>query len=205
MRKKILFIHGFMSSANGRTINQLRRQYKDRYDFVVPEVDGDPIKSLGKINDIILSESIDLIVGCSLGGFYALMSNSGNIPVIAVNPCINPYTHLQRYLGIELHYFSVRHDGALTYTLDNEMHQKFKDFESEIKDVVSAKLMNIKILLSTKDEVLGNTHINFFKAIESQTGSSGKFYSVYDTFTHRLGDDGVSCLERTIDAVMAAD
>ncbi|QEJ96408.1 YqiA/YcfP family alpha/beta fold hydrolase [Treponema phagedenis] len=52
-----------------------------------------PAKTLNKINHIIQNEHIDLIVGHSLGGFFAAASLY-EVPKILINPCLNPHLEL---------------------------------------------------------------------------------------------------------------
>lgn len=92
--KKILYIHEFMSSANSHEINKLKDKYW-WYEFITPELTADPTVAIPQLNQIIQTEQPCLIIGYSLGGFYALMTDSGNIPVIVVNPCVNPYEHMK--------------------------------------------------------------------------------------------------------------
>ena len=65
---------------------RLKKRYGYKYDFIVPELDADPSVSIPKLNDIIKNEQPSLIIGSSLGGFFALMCDSGNIPAIVSHP-----------------------------------------------------------------------------------------------------------------------
>ena len=186
MKEKVLYIHGFLSSANGRTITKLKKRYGYKYDFIVPEFDANPSVSISKLNNIIKEEKPSLIIGNSLGGFYALMCDSGNIPIIVINPCVNPHEHLQRYLNQKTEYHNKRNDGATTYLLTQETLEKFKEY-NYIKDKIKANINRIYALLSTKDEVLGNTHINLFEEIKNETSYEHNFYFLYGEFGHRLG------------------
>uniref|UniRef100_UPI00256F3109 hypothetical protein n=1 Tax=Duncaniella freteri TaxID=2530391 RepID=UPI00256F3109 len=42
----MMYLHGFMSGANGVKQRQLQRQFKDRYRVIAPELDADPDSSL---------------------------------------------------------------------------------------------------------------------------------------------------------------
>lgn len=83
-----------MSSANSHEINKLKDKYWSK-EFITPELTADPTVAIPQLNQIIQTEQPCLIIGYSLGGFYALMTDSGNIPVIVVNPCVNPYEHMK--------------------------------------------------------------------------------------------------------------
>jgi len=185
MKKKVLFIHGFMSGANGETITKFKKLYSYKYDFITPELDADPSKAIPKLNEIIEKEKPSLIVGNSLGGFYALMCDSGNIPKIVVNPCVNPYEHLKIYLNKEMQYHSKRNDGSTTYTLTPQTLEKYKEYNN-IKERIKANIGSVFAILSSKDEVLGDTHIKLFEEIKNETNYNFMFFSIYNTFGHRL-------------------
>ena len=46
----MMYLHGFMSGANGAKQRQLQRQFKGRYRVIAPELDADPDSSLEVIN-----------------------------------------------------------------------------------------------------------------------------------------------------------
>ncbi len=198
MKKKVLFIHGFLSSANGMTITKLKKRYGYKYDFIVPELDADPSVSIPKLNDIIKNEQPSLIIGSSLGGFFALMCDSGNIPVFVINPCVNPYEHLKKYVNQKLEYHNKRNDGSTTYMLTQEILEKYKEYD-DIKDRMKANVGHIWALLSAKDEVLGDTHIKLFEEVKNETGYEYSFYYLYNCFGHRLTYDSMIYLYDTID------
>ena len=202
MKKKILYIHGFMSGANGMTITNLRRRYEKKYDFIVPELDADPSVSIPKINEIIKTEQPSLIIGNSLGGFFALMCESGNIPILAVNPCVNPYEHMKRYVDQTLEYHSKRNDGSTTYLFTQETLEKFKEY-NYIKDKIKANMDNIWALLSTRDEVLGDTHIKLFEEVKKETGYKYVLSFKNGFFGHRFTYSNIIVLREFIDEIMS--
>ena len=198
-RTKLLYIHGFMSGANSYTVRRLIARYGHLYEILSPELNGDPHYSLSLINSIIAKEKPRLIVGSSLGGFYALMCESGDIPVVVVNPCVDPYTHLQRYLDQVLTYHSKRDDGSSTYTLTRPVLERFKEYD--VAEKVRSKVDRIRALLSTNDEVLGDSHCQFFKQIAKKTDS--KFLFKTDgRFGHQLAPNGFVLLSDMIDNVL---
>ena len=201
-KKKILYIHGFMSSANSHTASRLRRSYGNIYEILSPELNGDPHYSLSVINDLIAKEKPILITASSLGGFYALMCESGDTPVVLVNPCIDPYTHLQRYLDQELTYHSKRDDGSETYTLTLPVLERFKEYN--VAERVKSKREHICTLLSSNDEVLGDSHYQFFKRISEETNNPHYLDHVYmhSNVGHRLYPFGYTTLELYVDSIL---
>ncbi len=120
----MMYLHGFMSGANGAKQRQLQRQFKGRYRVVAPELDADPDNSLAIINREIEREQPEIIIGTSLGGFMALECDSGKADVVIVNPCLYPGRQLSQWVGEEHTYFCKRLDGVQTYTLTQETLDK---------------------------------------------------------------------------------
>lgn len=158
--KTVLYIHGFMSGSNSETSKILSDLYSR---VIVPEVDGNVKSSLEKINKAIKETKPNIIIGSSLGGYYALLCDSGNIPVLVINPSLFPKETLKKNVGKELTYYSKREDGKQTYTLTQEDYDLFGNYDAIPK--VSEKKDNLWAICSTKDEILGNSHIDALEPI----------------------------------------
>ena len=87
----VLNIHGYKGTPHNAAYGALCSQ---EVTIVSPEIDYDkesPEDILRKLTDLCASEDIQSIVGTSLGGFFALViSAKKEIPVILVNPCLQP-------------------------------------------------------------------------------------------------------------------
>lgn len=94
----MMYLHGFMSGANGAKQRQLQERFKGRYRVIAPELDADPESSLEIINREIERVRPEIIIGTSLGGFMALECKPGNADVVIVNPCLFPQTQQARGL-----------------------------------------------------------------------------------------------------------
>ena len=97
----ILNIHGYHGSPENAAYAALGKQCGN---IISPSVDYDaksPESIADDLRNIIIERKIDIIVGTSLGGFYAaFLSAEFNLPVILINPCLLPFLHLPR-LGYE--------------------------------------------------------------------------------------------------------
>lgn len=189
-KNKILYIHGFMSGGNSMTVKRLEKHYGYIFDFITPELDGNVDKSLKIINKTIETEKPVMIIGSSLGGFYASVCNSGDIPVLVVNPCVNPYEHLKRYLGSVLKYHCKRNDKQETYEITKEEIEKFKNYD--IISSIKSKGNKISAILSINDEILGDTHLSLFEKIRNEETSDKKVFIAKGNFGHCAYPFGIS-------------
>ena len=90
---KVLNLHGFMGKADNRTYSALC-ELMPKENIVSPKLEymnDHPDELFAKLNRIIENEDIDIIIGQSLGAFYALpLAFVGGLPCILTNPCFFP-------------------------------------------------------------------------------------------------------------------
>ena len=148
-KKKLLYIHGFRSSAQSSTILNVKANYRD-VEVHAFDVTHHPVESIKKIEDYIAENSIDILAGTSLGGFYTLCAKV-DIPKIAVNPAMNPENSLSVLpeIGQEVEYYNPREDGVQTFKCTLADLDEFRGIEKYITPVTH-------IIGSDKDELLGD-------------------------------------------------
>ncbi len=183
----MMYIHGFRSGANGSKREQLQEHFEGRYRVIAPEVDADPEKSLAILNEIIAKEKPEIIVGTSLGGWMTLMCDSGDARLVVVNPSLYPGKSLAKWVDEELPYFCERLDGVQTYTLTQEVLDKYKDYN--IENSVRKKAERIQALCSTADELLGDNHIKTLQPL-----LPSERLMIVDDFGHRCSGKGMQHL-----------
>ena len=97
----ILNIHGYHGSQKNSAYTALKEL---GCDLISPPIDYDetsPENILGRLRYILADRRPDVIVGTSLGGFFAaVLSAEHDLPAILVNPCLMPFYHLPK-LGFE--------------------------------------------------------------------------------------------------------
>lgn len=191
----MMYIHGFLSGANGSKKQQLQNHFKNRYRVIAPEVDADPDKSLAKLNEIIAKEKPEIIIGTSLGGWMTMACDSCDAKLVVVNPCTQPAETLAQWKDQELDYFCPRLDGVQTYTLTQEVLDKYDkyDIEKEIK----AKTGRLYALCSTADELIGDQHIKTLQPLLPT-----ERLMIVDDFGHQCRDKGMAHLYALIENVL---
>lgn len=190
--KKMIYVHGFMSGANGAKQKQLQKMFERRYEVIAPELDGNPDKSLTILNEVIEKEKPEVIIGTSLGGWMTVMCESGEAKLIVVNPCTYPTDELDQFKDTPQKYFCKRLDGAKTYILTQETLDLYKKYDFE--KTVAKKVNRIWALCSTADELLGNNHI---KALTGKL-PEGRL-TIVDDFGHQCKDAGLQHLQKLIE------
>lgn len=132
---KILYLHGL----NGNPESQTAKWFNSEFGAVTPVgldlLDyEDTIKKISNIE-------CDIVVGNSLGGFYAnYFANKKQIPQILINPCFHPDLMLLKINKKisnynELHQFSINSDTGSLVILSNE-----DELFSEYWDLLKSKL-----------------------------------------------------------------
>ncbi len=138
----ILYIHGFKSCGKGNKSEALRRYFGD---VVAPDLPFSPTKAIHFLDELITKEAIDLLVGSSLGGYYATyLAQKHGIKAVLINPSVHPYDTLRSYVGEQERFC----DG-----------ERFVWKEEYLHDLLRYDTKNLRrglflVLLQTGDEVL---------------------------------------------------
>lgn len=160
--RQIFYIHGFASGKNSSTGNWIQNNFDNVHllEYNSAGIYQDNLNSLIKqIKNFVNSkEDRILLIGSSLGGFYAA-DIVGRIPIrtkcILINPGINPQESLKQFIGENTN-FSTNEKFILTQEVTN----------SYPPSINKAKFTGIDayVLLGKNDEVLDyRVAENFFK------------------------------------------
>ena len=146
--KRILYIHGFCSSAQTATVHRLREVLTDCEVHAI-DVNHHPAESIAKIERYVADNGIDLLIGTSLGGYYTLCARVDCIKV-AVNPATDPEHSLDHpeMMG-HLRYFNPREDGNWYFDFGPENLLEFRGINFYITP-------DTHIITSDRDELLGD-------------------------------------------------
>ena len=148
---KVLFIHGLASSGAYKMASSLRILLKGS-EVIAPDVPIEPTEALNLLEGICRDERPDLIVGLSLGGFWA--QKLRGYRKILVNPDFHISRLLRTMIG-EREYLSSRRDGALTFTVTDALCDEYARLESvEFDGLASEEVALTTGMFADRDEMV---------------------------------------------------
>ena len=125
-RKKVIYFHGFGSSAASGTVKTLRELLPD-FDVVAPDIPVDPAEALPFLRGLCMNEVPDDVVGTSMGGMYAQQMRGYNR--ICVNPAFE-MSKKSKMLTVGTHeYFKPRKDGSTHFEITTEIIRHHAEME----------------------------------------------------------------------------
>ena len=155
MLPHILYIHGFNSSPDSFKASQLVSYYAQKGQeerITVPKLSYEPAKAMATLESLVQQHQQQtnaplLLVGSSLGGFYAtyLVEHYNQLKAVLVNPAVKPYKLLADWLGDNENIYT-----AETYCLTREHLQQLISLDCDVLKDVSRYF----VLLQTLDETL---------------------------------------------------
>ena len=96
---KILYVHGFASCGNGNKSSLLKSHFGVE-SVIAPDLPPSPIDAIDLIEGILETTPVDLMVGSSLGGYYATyLAEKYHMKAILINPSTQPWETLAAYTG----------------------------------------------------------------------------------------------------------
>ena len=110
MTATILYIHGFNSSPASRKARQLSvamQRIGCAQALAVPQLHHDPRQAIAELEREIARLGSPLLVGSSLGGFYATwLARRHALKMLLINPAVAPQERFGAYLGPQSNYYS---------------------------------------------------------------------------------------------------
>lgn len=178
--EKILYVHGLGSGANSSTLEHIK-DFFNNYIVYGIEVNENPYQSIKKIQDYVDSNNIDILIGCSLGGFYGAYIKNVKYKFL-VNPGFQIIEILKNKIGFGVYeYFCKREDGNTYYTIDQDVIDNFRYFQM----IHHPHSDNSYAIISTNDTFIGNDYQ--IKNIQSAY-SYGFNLILNNEFDHRINN-----------------
>ena len=123
---KLIYFHGFGSSAASGTIQTLRKKLPD-FGVIAPDIPVDPVEALPFLKDLCNKEQPNVIVGTSMGGMYAQQMFGFN------RICVNPAFHMSKTSKVlkvgTFEFFKPRLDGQKSFVITEDTIKHFADME----------------------------------------------------------------------------
>ena len=148
---KILFIHGLASSGAYKMASTLRILIKGS-EVISPDVPIEPDEALDLLEGICRDEDPDLVVGLSLGGFWAQKLRGRR--KILINPDFHISVLLESMIG-EVKYLSPRADGAEYFSITQGICDGYRKLEEgQFKDVGPEEAALTTGIFADRDEMV---------------------------------------------------
>ncbi|MCQ2184256.1 MAG: hypothetical protein MJY62_02470 [Bacteroidales bacterium] len=148
---KILFIHGFASSGAYKTAATLRSILRP-CEVISLDVPIEPEEALKMLRSICERETPDLIVGLSLGGFWA--QKLRGYRKILINPEFNISGYLRGWIG-PVRYLSPRRDGAEIFFVTEDICKGYEIIQqSQFENITPEEVALTKGMFASGDTLV---------------------------------------------------
>lgn len=157
---KVLYVHGFNGSPEGSSYRMLKNHLPEGYDLIGMDYNQDDCEiALNQIRELVQKDKIDVIVGCSLGGFLTLLVSG--VERYVINPCYHPSMELPR-LGAQNGLPAPTPEMVATYAL----------FEPTLKMLTENDKQLVHCFIGHEDELFGD---KYAAEIEGDLGKKPHF------------------------------
>ena len=156
---KLIYFHGFGSSAAGSTVQTLRDTLTE-FDVIAPDIPVDPAEALPYLKELCRNVQPDIIVGTSMGGMYAQQMRG--YKRICVNPAFEMSTMSAALKSGTYEFFNPRADGQIHFTITDEIISHFAEMETRQFDgITDAERRMVWGLFGTNDDVVKGGDVIF--------------------------------------------
>lgn len=124
--KKIMYVHGFMSSGQSGTVKLLQEMMPNA-SIVAEDIPLHPEEGFEMLQKQAETEKPDLIIGSSMGGMYA--ERLRGFDRILVNPALRMGETMSSMMGKQ-EFQNPRKDGVQEFMVTKGLIKEYKDFSS---------------------------------------------------------------------------
>lgn len=148
---KIAYVHGFASSSESRTFSIIKKYLPD-CEVLAYDMPVSPDEAIDFLRYKIAEDDIDLVIGTSLGAYYAL--HTFGCAKIALNPPFNPNSVLDDFIGSEINFLNPRKDGAKKFKWEKEYHNQIEYYNADLSNPDLETVCESFLFFSIDDEVV---------------------------------------------------
>ena len=134
--KTIVYFHGYGSSCQSNSATCLAKNMPE-YNVIAPDIPVDPEEALPFLKSYCAKNKVDLIIGTSMGGMYAMQMT--DYPRI----CVNPALHMSQVKDVlqvgTFERFQPTADGQTHFTITEEIIEHFKGMEQHLFDGITSE------------------------------------------------------------------
>lgn len=179
---KILYLHGIGSGAESRTPRTLR-EHLNKDEIFAPEIPIDPLEAYDFVKKTAKDFSPDVVVGTSLGAFYAMCLRG--VYKLLINPAMYAAEDIAKGLGIgKKPFYLPRSDNATEYEIDKAFISKLAALENKAGEGIDAEEKKHTYALFGRRDALLNHHTDFM--IEYDASHAQRFDG-----EHRLSPEDI--------------
>ena len=127
--KKIMYVHGFGSSASSGTVGLLRETFTET-GIIAYDLPVDPYETMALLREACRCDQPDLIIGTSMGGMYA--EQLYGFDRICVNPAMQIADSMAAHgLTGKQRFFNPRQDGQQEFYVDKAMVKRYREVSEQ--------------------------------------------------------------------------
>ena len=127
--KKIMYVHGFGSSAQSGTVKRLREVFP-RTEVIAHDLPVEPHEAMALLKTVCTDEQPDLIIGTSMGGMYT--EQLYGYDRICVNPALRIADTMTTHgLTGKQQFFSPRQDGIQEFYVDKPLVKRYREVQEQ--------------------------------------------------------------------------
>ena len=179
---KILYLHGFASSADSTKALQLKKYielHTKQTNILIPNIENNILKAVDQINLLMQTEKPTALIGSSLGGFYGTyFAEEYGVKFIGINPAVMRPAQMSQYLGENKNYST-----GEKFIINQDQLDLLDAMAEKIKTIKPGS--NYMVLLQSLDEVLDyRAALSFYRGayLNVTYGGSHSFENFEDCF-----------------------
>ena len=124
---KVLYVHGFHGSSTGQSYQNIKEALPEGYELFSIDYDENNCEhARNQIYEYVKENSIDLVIGSSLGGFIVMTLHG--LPRFVINPCMHPSKELYKLTEVNDEFNKM----IKTYEKYESWLEKYSDIEERI-------------------------------------------------------------------------